>query len=86
MRTAINAVLVANGVLNRHLHLWVDRRQLVHWSDTGIWEMTLVKFFPFTNDGMDLRKAPDGDPPSRGDPMHFRLSLAVSAVSSFVPV
>jgi hypothetical protein len=24
--------------------------------------------------------------PSRGDPMHFRLSLAVSAVSSFVPV
>ena len=25
-------------------------------------------------------------PPSRGDPMHCRLSLAVSAVSSFVPV
>ena len=24
--------------------------------------------------------------PSRGDPMYFRLSLAVSAVSSFVPV
>jgi hypothetical protein len=42
--------------------LRTDGRQLVHWSDTGIWEMTLVKFFPFTNDGMDLRKAPDGGP------------------------
>jgi hypothetical protein len=38
------------------------RRQPVHWSDTGIWEMTPVEFFPFTNDGMDLRKAPDGGP------------------------
>ena len=25
-------------------------------------EMTPIKFFPFTNDGMDLRKAPDGGP------------------------
>ena len=33
---------------------------------------------------LPLRVLPQG--PSRGDPMHFRLPLAVSAVSSFVPV